>query len=53
MNGFVDALLKQPLILTEWQDCLWNLLVQKMVVQADGAVEFTFKGENKVTVGME
>ena len=53
MKGFADALMEQPLILTEWQDCLWNLLVQKAVVQADGTVEFTFKGENKVTVGMD
>ena len=53
VKSFVDALLDQPLILTEWQDYLWNLLVQKMVIQADGTVEFTFKGENKVTVGME
>ena len=53
VKGFADALLEQPLILTEWQDCLWNLLVQKAVVQADGTVEFTFKGENKVTVGMD
>ena len=52
VRGFADALLEQPLILTEWQDCLWNLLVQKAVVQADGTVEFTFKGENKITVGI-
>ena len=53
VRSFADALMEQPLILTEWQDCLWNLLVQKAVVQADGTVEFTFKGENKITVGMD
>ena len=53
VKGFIDAMMEQPLILTEWQDSLWNLLVQKMVVQADGVVEFTLKGENKITVRVD
>ncbi len=50
---FIDEMLNAPLILTEWQDQLWNMLVQKAVVSADGTVAFTFKGETTITVRME
>ena len=50
VHDFVDALLAQPMILTQWDDQLWNLLVQKVVIQADGTAEFTFKGENTITI---
>lgn len=50
---FIDEMLNAPLILTEWQDQLWSMLVQKAVVSADGTVAFTFKGETTITVRME
>lgn len=40
----------QPLVLEQWDDQLWNLLVSKAVVSIDGVVAFTFKGENTITV---
>ena len=46
-------MLEAPLVLTAWQDQLWSMLVQKMVVQHDGSVEFTFKGEKRITVRMD
>ena len=45
--------LKQPLVLEQWDDQLWNLLVLKAVVSTDGTVVFTFKGENTITVRVE
>ena len=53
VERFIDDLLKQPLALEQWNDQLWNLLVQKMVVSGDGTVVFEFKGENKITVRIE
>ena len=50
INEFIKAMMEQPLVLNEWQDQLWNLFVQKAVIQSDGTVEFTFKGENTITV---
>ena len=50
IEGFIDEMLNAPLVLTEWQDQLWNMLVQKAVISADGTVAFTFKGEKKITV---
>ena len=42
-----------PVVLAAWQDQLWNMPVQQMVVRTDGAAEFSFKWENKITVRME
>ena len=53
IEGFIDEMLNAPLVLTEWQDQLWNMLVQKAVISADGTVAFTFKGEKTITVRME
>ena len=53
INGFIKAMMDQPLVLNEWQDQLWNTLVQKVVIQADGTVEFIFKGENTITFRSE
>ena len=53
IEGFIDEMLSAPLVLTEWQDQLWNMLVQKVVVSADGTVAFTFKGEKTITVRVE
>ena len=53
IEGFIDEMLNAPLVLTEWQDQLWNMLVQKAVISADGTVAFTFKGEKTITVRVE
>ena len=53
IEGFIDEMLNAPLVLTEWQDQLWNMLVQKVVVSADGTVAFTFKGEKTISVRVE
>ncbi len=53
VERFIDDLLKQPLVLEQWDYQLWNLLVQKMVVKDDGTAEFIFKGEKTITVRIE
>ena len=53
VERFIEDLLKQPLVLEQWDDQLWNLLVQKMVVSGDGTVVFEFKEENRITVKMD
>lgn len=53
ITAFAEGLLKQPLVLEQWDDQLWNLLVLKAVVSTDGTVAFTFKGENTITVRIE
>ena len=53
IKDFIKSMMEQPLVLNEWQDQLWNLFVQSAVIQSDGTVEFTFKGENRITVRNE
>lgn len=53
VERFIEDLLKQPLVLEQWDDQLWNLLVQKMIVSGDGTVVFEFKGENRIAVKMD
>jgi len=53
IESFIEEMLNAPLALTEWQDQLWNMLVQKAVISADGTVAFTFKGEKTITVRVE
>ncbi|MBR6028581.1 MAG: recombinase family protein [Clostridia bacterium] len=53
IEGFIEDMLNAPLVLTEWQDQLWNMLVRQAVISADGTAVFTFKGEKTITVRME
>ena len=53
ITAFAEGLLKQPLVLEQWDDQLWNLLVLIAVVATGGTVAFTFKGENTITVGID
>ena len=50
INMFIGELLRRELILEQWDEQLWNLLVEKAVVRPDGSVEFVFRGEKTVTV---
>ncbi len=47
---FIEELMRRELVLEQWDEQLWNLLVEKEVFRSDGSVEFVFKGEKTVTV---
>lgn len=47
---FLCTLEKQPLVLEEWDELLWVLLVEHATVRRDGSIEFTFKSGQTVTV---
>ncbi len=42
--------MRRELVLEQWDEQLWNLLVEKAFVRPDGSVEFVFRGEKTVTV---
>ncbi len=42
--------MRRELVLEQWDEQLWNLLLEKAVVRVVGSVEFVFKGEKTVTV---
>ena len=50
VQEFIKAMLKQPLVLEQWDEQLWCQLIQKAVISSDGTVTFTFRGENSITV---
>jgi len=45
LEEFVKELEERPLILNEWSDEIWQLMVEKAVVQRDGTIEFHFNNE--------
>ena len=50
VGRFIREMLRQPLILEEWDSQLWCLLVDKAVVSPAGTVRFVFKGGKEITV---
>ncbi|MFA6377111.1 MAG: hypothetical protein WCW63_00650, partial [Acholeplasmataceae bacterium] len=42
MQGFIENFEKAPIIITEWNETLWNVFVQKAVVDEDGEIKFVF-----------
>ncbi len=50
INMFIEELMRRDCVLEQWDEQLWNLLLEKAFVRADGSVEFVFKGERTVTV---
>ena len=47
---FIAALEKQPLVLEEWDELLWVMLVERALVCRDGSVIFRFKNGTEIAV---
>ena len=50
VRSFVNAIRELPLVLEEWDEQLWKIMVSQLTVYSDGRVVFTFRGENTITV---
>lgn len=53
MGLFIRALKKQPQILTEWNDTIWTVMVEKGIVYPDGHIKFIFYNDTEIEVGAE
>lgn len=42
MEVFIENLKKQPLVVEEWDEALWSLMIEKAVVGRDGSIRFIF-----------
>ncbi len=42
MQVFIENLKKQPLLVEEWDESLWVLMIEKAVVGSDGSIKFVF-----------
>ncbi|MDR0858500.1 MAG: hypothetical protein LBN97_05685, partial [Oscillospiraceae bacterium] len=50
MSAFLLELQKLPEVLTDYDDHLWHMLLDRATVCADGAVQFTFRDGNTITI---
>ena len=50
ITSFIKSLQTQPLILNEWDDTIFTVLVNKCIVHKDGYITFEFNSGNKIKV---
>lgn len=50
MELFIRALKKQPQILTEWNNTIWTVMVEKGIVHRDGHITFMFYNGKEIKV---
>ena len=50
---FVRQLKKQPSILTEWNDTIWTVMVEKGIVYPNGHIKFVFYNGTEMEVEAE
>ena len=50
MALYIRTLKKQPTVLTEWNDTIWTVMVEKAIVHRNGEITFVFHNGTKVRV---
>lgn len=50
MERFLNTLIASENVITEFSTEMWNALLEKMIVQADGSVKVVFKNGMEITV---
>ncbi len=50
MTVFIQALKKNPIVLEEWDDTIWAVMVEKGIVQKDGRIRVAFKNGMQIDV---
>ena len=48
---FIRTLKKQPLVLEEWDDTIWTVMVEKAIVHRNGEITFIFYNGTEIRVG--
>ena len=51
MALYIRTLKKQPIVLSEWNDTLWTVMVEKAIVHRNGEITFMFYNGTEVRVG--
>lgn len=47
---YIRTLKKQPTVLSEWNDTVWTVMVEKVIVHRNGEITFVFYNGTKVRV---
>ena len=50
MEVFIVNLKNQPLVVDEWDERLWCLMIEKAVVGRDGSIKFVFYNVTEITI---
>lgn len=50
MALYIRTLKKQPIVLSEWNDTLWTVMVEKAIVHRNSEITFVFYNGTKVRV---
>ena len=50
MALYIRTLKKQPTVLSEWNDTIWTVMVEKAIVHRNGEITFVFYNGTKVRV---
>lgn len=51
MALYIRTLKKQPVVLREWSDTIWTVMVEKAIVHRNSAITLVFKNGTEVKVG--
>lgn len=51
MALYIRNLKNQPTVLTEWNDTIWTVMVEKAIVHRNGEITFMFYNGTEVRVG--
>ena len=51
MSLYIRTLKKQPVVLREWSDTIWTVMVEKAIVHRNGEITFVFKNGTEVKIG--
>ena len=50
MALYIRTLKKQPIVLSEWNDTIWTVMVEKAIVHRNSEINFVFYNGTKVRV---
>ena len=53
IQRFIQDMEKQPLVLTEWDEQLWNQIVQTVTAYRDRRLEFSFHGGMVISIALD
>ena len=51
MALYIRTLKKQPEVLQEWNDTIWNVMVEKAIVHRNGEITFVFYNGTEMSIG--
>lgn len=50
MALFIRTFKRQPEVLTDWDDTVWTMMVEKAIVHRDGRITFVFYNGTEIAV---